>query len=67
MGILESLGKSFYVPVYAIVYERTLATWAGAFYIFSFFILTLAAVLFLYVLLLLNLPLTNDSFLTNDF
>lgn len=47
MGILESLGRSFFVPVYAIIYERTLATWPSAFYVFSFVILVLAAILYL--------------------
>lgn len=47
MGILEMLGRLFFVPVYAVIYENTLATWAGAFYIFSFFLLVLVAVLYM--------------------
>lgn len=47
MGILESVGRLIFVPVYATIYERTLSTWAGSFYIFSFFVLSFAAVLFM--------------------
>lgn len=41
------LGKSVYVPIYAQIYENTLNLWAGSFYIFSFFVLVVAAILFL--------------------